>query len=351
MNWKKVIGIIFLVALVVIVVIKLRNNKETARQNVYQYDKDNTVTVSIDTIQLQEISDVKLFTGTFEPNKESKISAEVQGKINLIFVEVGDYVSKKQSIIQLDNSLLKLQLQSVEVQIEGLQADVNRYTILAKADAVQGIQLEKAILGLKTAKVQQAVLQEQINKTLIKSPFNGVVTAKLNEEGGFAAPGVPLVQITDIADLKFTINIPESDLQNFKLNNYYSVTVDAIPDISLKGKLIMIGSKANPGNNFPVQFLIKNTADLKIKSGMFGRVRAGKISGEKGLVIPTTAILNVGEESKVYLLKNGKAVLQEISGLKNFGNKTIVSEGLHPNDIVVTTGFINLFDGARVIIK
>ena len=65
-------------------------------------------------------------------------------------------VSKGQPLIQLDNSLLKLQLQTIEVQIEGLEADVNRYTILAKADAIQGVQLEKAELGLKSAKVQKA---------------------------------------------------------------------------------------------------------------------------------------------------------------------------------------------------
>jgi membrane fusion protein (multidrug efflux system) len=44
-------------------------------------------------------------------------------------------------------------------------------------------------------------LQEQINKTTIKAPFDGVVTAKLTEEGAFAAPGVPLLQITDIRTL------------------------------------------------------------------------------------------------------------------------------------------------------
>ena len=93
----------------------------------------------------------------------------------------------------MDNSLLKLQLQTVEVQIEGLQDDVNRYTILTEADAVQGVQLEKAKLGLKSAKVQKATLQEQINKTTIKAPFSGVVTAKLSEIGAFAAPGVPLL--------------------------------------------------------------------------------------------------------------------------------------------------------------
>ena len=120
-------------------------------------------------------------------------------------------VNKGQTLIQLDNSLLKLQLQTIEVQIEGLEADVNRYTILAKADAIQGVQLEKAELGLKSAKVQKATLLEQISKTTIRAPFSGVVTAKLSEEGAFAAPGVPLLQITDITTLKFTVNVPEKD--------------------------------------------------------------------------------------------------------------------------------------------
>ncbi len=351
MNWKKIIGIIILGALIVLVVIKLKNNKEIAQQKVYQYDKDTPVTVSIDTIQLQEISNENFFTGTFEPNKESKISAEVQGKINSIFVEVGDYLGKKQPIVQLDHSLLKLQLQAIEVQIEGLQADVNRYTILANADAVQGIQLEKAILGLKSAKVQQAILQEQIDKTTIKSPFNGVVTAKLNEEGGFAAPGVPLVQITDIAELKFTINIPETELQNFDLNHFYKVTVDAIPDISLKGKLILKGSKANPGNSFPLQFSVKNSSDLKIKSGMFGKVHTAKSSDKQGIMIPTSSIFNEGEITKVYLVEDGKAVLKQISVEKNIGNKSVVSQGLQTDDIIITNGFINLFDGAKVVVK
>src|SRR5690606_7147707 len=156
-------------------------NKETTESKVYQYDKEKPIAVSVDTIRLQSIDDAKTYTGTFEPNKETKISADIQGKINAVLVDVGSEVSKGQTLIQLDNSLLKLQLQSVEVQIEGLEDDVKRYTILTEADAVQGVQLEKGKLGLKSAKVQKATLQEQINKTTVKAPFNGVVTSKLNE--------------------------------------------------------------------------------------------------------------------------------------------------------------------------
>ncbi len=347
---KKVLYVIIPLAIIAIVIIKLKNNKEITQSKVYQYDKEQAINVQADTLQIENVNAEFTYSGTFEPNKETKISAEIQGKINEVLVDVGNVVNKGQSLVLLDNSLLKLQLQTVEVQIEGLEADVNRYTILAKADAIQGIQLEKAELGLKSAKVQRATLLEQINKTIIKAPFNGVVTAKMSEEGAFAAPGVPLLQITDITNLKFTVNVPENDLSKFKLNQNYAITADAYSEISLTGKAIMIGSKANMGSSFPVQFLVNNTSDLKIKSGMFGKVNLKYETQEKAIVISSSAIIGSDNQPKVYLIKNGKAILQNITISKNTQNKVVVSNGLNEGDVIVTNGFINLFDGARVSI-
>ena len=348
---KKIIWIIAGIAIVGLVIFKLTSNKKTTESKVYQFDKEKPISVDVDTIRLRSLNDETAYTGTFEPNKETKVSAETQGKINAVLVDVGSYVQQGQTLIQLDNSLLKLQLQSVEVQIEGLQDDVNRYTILTEADAVQGVQLEKAKLGLKSAKVQKATLQEQINKTTIKAPFSGVVTAKLSEIGAFAAPGVPLLQITDISTLKFTVNVPESDLKLFQSNQNYSISADAFPEISLNGKLTMIGSKANIGNSFPIQFQVENTKQSTIKSGMFGKVSLTKNKTMQGIIIPSSAIINSENQTQVYVIKNSKAILKTITISKNIGNKTIVSGGLNVGDIIVINGFINLFDGASVLIK
>ena len=348
---KKIIWIIAGVAVVGMMMFKLLSNKKTTENRVYQYDKEKPISVSVDTIRLQNFVDAGNYTGTFEPNKETKISADIQGKINAVLVDVGSYVSKGQTLIQLDNSLLKLQLQTVEVQIEGLEDDVKRYTILTEADAVQGVQLEKARLGLKSAKIQRATLLEQISKTSIKAPFNGIVTAKLNEEGGFAAPGVPLLQITDISTLRFTVNVPENDLIKFQNNQTYKISADVFPDIPLSGKVTMIGSKANMGNSFPIQFQVVNTKNQSIKSGMFGKVSLSESKQEQGILIPTSAIIEENGIAKVYVIKNGKAVLQAITTSKTIGNKTLVSSGLNENDIIVTNGFINLFDGANISIK
>lgn len=349
--FKKALYIIISLILIAIVVIKLKNNKEITQSKVYQYDKEQPINVQADTLKMENITAEYAYSGTFEPNKETKISAEIQGKINVVLVDVGSVVSKGQSLVQLDNSLLKLQLQTIEVQIEGLEADVNRYSVLAKADAIQGVQLEKAELGLKSAKVQRATLLEQINKTTIKAPFNGVVTAKLSEEGAFAAPGVPLLQITDITNLKFTINVPENELSQFKFHQNYAITADAYSEISLTGKTTMIGSKANIGSSFPIQFLVNNTSDLKIKSGMFGKVSFKSGSQEKGIIIPASAIVGTANQPQVYLIKEGKSVLQNITISKKIQNKAVVSSGLNEGNVIVTNGFINLFDGAYISVK
>jgi RND family efflux transporter MFP subunit len=348
---KKVIYIIIPLVLIAIVVIKLKSNKEIVKDKVYQYDKEQAIHVQVDTIKSELIGAEFAYSGTFEPNKETKLSAEIQGKINDVLVDVGTFVTKGQSLIQLDNSLLKLQLQSAEVQVEGLEADVKRFTVLANADAVQGVQLEKAELGLKSAKVQRATLLEQINKTTIKAPFNGVVTAKLTEEGAFAAPGVPLLQITDISILKFTVNISENDLNLFQLNQTFSINADAYSDVLLSGKATMIGSKANLGSSFPVQFIVNNTSDLKIKSGMFGKVNLKSENQKTGIIIPASAIVGSSSQPQVYKVKNGKAVLNSISIAQKIKNKTVVAKGLEEGDVIVTNGFINLFNNANVTVK
>lgn len=348
---KKIIYIIVAVILIALVVFRLKSNKETTKNRVFQYEKEQAIHVQALTIKLENATNLNYFSGTFEAIKETKVSADIQGKINAIFVDNGSVVKSGQTLVQLDNSLLKLQLQSSEIQIEGLESDVKRYSILAKADAIQGVQLEKAILGLKSAKIQRATLEEQINKTTIVAPFSGIVTAKFTEEGAFAAPGIPLIQITDISKLRFTANVSENDLKQFSLNEQFTLVSDAYPETNLVGKLTLTGSKSNIGSSFPIQFTVDNTIDLKIKSGMFGKVIYNDEIDQKYIIIPSSSIIGTNIKPQVYKINNGKAILQNITISKRISNKVIVSSGLIEGDMIVTNGFINLFDGANVNIK
>lgn len=250
---------------------KLKQNKDISQERVYHYTpSESPVAAEEDEPLLKPID--SQFTGVFEPNREAKISAEAQGKIKRMLVDAGSSVTKGQPLVLLDNSLLQLQLKEADIKIEGLADDVERYTALVEADAVQGVQLEKAQLGLRSAQAQRAILQEQINKTTVEAPFSGVVFTKLSEEGSFAAPGVPLLHLLDLDPLRFNIKVPEGELYHFKMGGDYPILADALPGQALSGKVSMIASMANPGNTFTVQFQVQNTKGLGLRAGMFGTV-------------------------------------------------------------------------------
>lgn len=348
MNWKKIIAIVAGIALVVVFVWKLKSNKETATDRIYHYDKEAAVQVKVQIAEKQKVVKESDFTGVFQANRESKISAETQGKINQIYVDAGDFVRKGQVLVQLDNSLLKLQLQTVNIQIEGLEADVKRYTVLTKSDAIQGVQLEKATLGLRTAVIKKETLQEQINKSIVKAPFDGIITMKFTEVGAFAAPGVPLVEITDLSILKFTINISENDLKHFEIGKKYKVSADSYSEHKLLGAATLIGSKADRGGSYPVQFTVENLSDTQIKAGMFGKVFLADELADYGFLIPSAAIIGTTNQPQIYLLKKGKAQLTNIKSSQKIKNKTLVINGLQVGDTVIVNGLINLFDGANV---
>lgn len=345
---KKILYILIPVLLVALLIVKLKTNKQTSVERVFHYNKEDTIPVETKVIQLSSMAAQKDYSGIFEAEKETKLSAEIQGKVNELLVDVGAYVVKGQTLLMLDNELLKLQVQSTELQVEGLEADVRRYSVLAKADAINGMQLEKAELALRSAKVQRELLLAQISKTTVKAPFDGFVTAKLTELGAFAAPGVPLFQITDISKLKFTIQVSENDLSNFEMAQLVSVSADAYPDLMLNAKTILIGSKANMGSSFPVQFEVNNTKNSAIKSGMFGKLKLNEGGQLKGLIIPASVIIGSGEDTQVYKVVNGKAVLHAVRISQKLNDQVLISEGLKAGDKIVVSGFINLFNGANI---
>lgn len=345
---KKILYFAIPLALIVLIFVRLKSNKETSLNRIYTYNKEQAIAVRTDTVKYVRSGHQKSYTGIFEPDKETRISADVQGKVVSVLVDVGSVVKKGQSLIKVDDALLNLQLQSIEIQLQGLEADVKRYTILAESDAIQGVQLEKTQLALKSAQVQKNTLLEQISRTIVTAPFSGIITLKLTEVGSYAAPGVPLLQLTDISSLRFTIQIPENDLPLFQTNQPVEIFADLYPSTALKGNITLIGSKGNNANSFPIQTVVKNTPDMKIKSGMFGKIVISEKFDENQLTIPASAIVGSAIKPYVYVVKQGKAKLHAITIADRKDNMAIIQSGLHDGDIVITSGLINLYDGANV---
>ncbi len=352
MNTKKLLWIIFLVLMVVIIVLQLRNNKKVTLDKVYHYDKTAPISILVDTLELQKLNNKTSFTGIFNANKKTKLSADVPGKIISVFVDEGSKVKKGEPLLQQDKSSMELQLKQINVKIKGLEDDVRRYSALKKADAVQGVKLEKAQLGLQSVKIEKSILQDKIDKTTVRAPFDGIITMKFCEQGEYSAPGKPLFQLIDISTLKFNITVSENEVILFNDGDEFPITSNVFPEVVLTGKVTTVGAESNKmSHDFPVEFTIHNTKDLKIKSGMFGNVYVTRENDTEHIVIEASSIVGSNIHPQVYVVKDGKAWLHDIIISSRFKNKAVVSKGLSQGDVIVTTGFINLFDGANVIIK
>lgn len=344
---KKYINIFILFAMLAIIVILLAKNEKESINRIYHYDKEKVILVGSKTIEHNSVEMSSQFTGIFEAAQEGKINAEIQGKILKYYVQEGDRVKKGQVLVKIDDNLLQLQLQAIDVQIEGLEADEKRYSVLSEADAIQGIKLEKIQIGLKSAQIQRKTILEKINKSTVKAPFSGIITMKMSEIGSFAAPGVPLLLLSDLSELKFIMSVSERNVSLMKLNKKYTIIADAYPSLKIDARLTNVGSKGNMGNSFPIEFTFDNR-DHKIKSKMFGKVTIEGDLEAKGITIPASSIVGSDIDPKVYIIKNGKAHLQNVIISSRYKSNIIIESGLKEGDIIVTSGFINLFDGANV---
>lgn len=348
---KRIVGFLIFAAIVGVTMVTLMSNKEIAAEKIYEYDKSEPINVITHQVKLNPLITEQRYSGTFQPNKEVKLSADTQGKITKVSVDNGDIVKEGQPLLELDKSMTALQLEAVNTKISGLEKDIQRYKSLVESNAIQGVKLEKAQLGLDAAKIERATVQEQLNKATVRAPFDGVITAKLTEKGAFAAPGVPLFQLTDIATLKFTLLVTEYEVNKFQRNDTIQITVDALSNKMFNGVATMIGSKANKSMNFPVEISVNNKS-LHTKAGMFGHAKTSvSLGSQEGILIPLSAIIGETVAPKVYVVKSGKAKLRDVELGGTIGNKAIVKKGLSTDDAVIVEGITNLFEGANVITK
>ena len=165
--------------------------------------------------------------------------------------------------------------------------------------------------------------------------------------GSVIGPGSPLVEITDISQLKLTVNVPERDILKFKLGASVTVKADVYGNQSFNGKVTNIGIVADKSHNFKVQITVSN-AKQELMAGMYGSVTLNNSRSHKGLAIPRVALIGSSKKPQVYVVRNGKAILTSFNAGIADGEYIEVVGGLTKNDRIVVKGQVNLEDKTNV---
>jgi RND family efflux transporter MFP subunit len=346
MNAKtKIILASSVVAIAVIIILFM--NKRALEKKVY-IDKANAYEVIVAKPLFEFISNELQLTGTVVPNSEINLISETNGKVLIMAVNVGDYVKSGQVIAKVDDELKRAAFITAKVNFEKAKKDYERIKNLFNEKNATENDLEMANLNVSAAEAQFIVAQRQLNDATIKSPINGVISAKFVNVGSTLAPGMPIVNILDNSILKIVVKVPENYISNISKNQNVIIRSDLFPKGEIVGKIFSVAPRADISHNFDVEVSFKENKSLPLKAGMFANVFIKNEKQTKSLLIPRKAIVGSLKEASVFVVEGGNAIKRNIIVGREHKDMIEVLSGLNGNEMIVIAGQNNLSNNASV---
>lgn len=349
---KKIILLVVCAGIIGIIGFRLVSNKRTINEKNLPAPVKSVrmpVTVTAAKEEIQQVGIVK--TGTLTPFKEAKVLAVSSGNVERLLFSLGSAVRQGQTLAIIDTRLLQLDLQKAASRVHKLRRDLQTYTELLAGNAATQEKVNAIKQDYEDALNEVEQLQRQIADASIKAPTSGIIGAKAIEEGMFVAAGTELATIVNLSQLKVQVHLTETEVYQVAMGQKVKLTTDVYPDKSIRGTVSFISPQANKAFNYLVEIIAGNDKDAPLHSGTFVYADFSKKTSQKILLIPREALNETSRNPTVYIVKEGKAVLRNIQVGGEFGNHIQIISGLQPGDQVITSGQINLKDGAFIHIS
>lgn len=348
---KKIIYILIAIALIVWAGFTLAGNKQKqAEETAIVAEQSAYVAVRVDTIKTEVVDASYRANGNFAPFQDLKLSSERGGQVVRVLVQEGAKVSVGQTLAVIKADLQSVELQNAEAAYLTAQKDAQRFESAYKTGGVTQQQLDQMNLQLQSAKARLNQAKINVGDSNVKSTINGIVNKRHIEPGTVVAPGAPLFDVVNVSKLKLKANATENQVANIKVGDDVSIKASVYPDKDFKGKVTFIAAMADESLNFPVEIEVLNNTNNDLRAGMYGSVTFGEKSKNQTpiTVVPRTAFVGSIANNEVFVAREGVAHLTKIVSGRNFGDTVEVFEGLKAGDIVITSGIINLTDGAKI---
>ena len=265
------------------------------------------------------------------------------GRITKINVEIGDFVTKGQVLAEID----KAQLLQAQLQLQNQEVELQRLRALYEEGGLSKSDLDAIELSYNVTKTQVNNLEEN---TVLRSPVNGVVTARNYDAGDLYGMSAPIFTVEQIVPVKLLVGISETDYSKVKKGDSVTITADAIPDKTFYGKVEKIYPTVDPSTRtFTVEVVVSNNYRT-LRPGMFARVTVD-FGSNNNVVIPDVAVVKQqgsGERFVYVLNEDGTVTYRKIVLGRRMGTEYEVLEGLSDGAKIVTGGQIRLRDGIKV---
>lgn len=291
--------------------------------------------------------------------KGVSLANDAPGVVARLYFDSGQSVKQGQVLVELDSRVERAQLASVRARLGLANTQLARTHALVNEGVVAKAQADTDEASFKSASAEEAQLQAQIERKVIRAPFTGRLGLRQINLGQYLAPGTT-VAILESADSDYVdFTLPQDNLSKLKLGMGVRATQEGVSKEPILGEISAIDPTIDPLTRnakvrakFPAQ-------DNPLRPGMFLRV-AVILPEKKGVTaVPTTAVVHASYGDSVFVVdekpgpdgKQRKVAQQKFVRLDDTrGDFVNVLDGVKAGEEVVTAGAFKLRNGIPLII-
>lgn len=303
-------------------------------------------------------------SGTVESRLVSSVAAEIAGLVTEYPAREGNSVSAGDVLARLRTESLRLQLAAMEAQLNEEEARrklaeriMVRARQLYESDAYSRQQLDEAQFEFdarqgRTDQLQAEIarLQDDLERSVIRAPFAGIIIREHTEVGEWLEVGSPVVDLLSQRELEVSLQLPERYFGRIRLNTPARITFEALPQRRFEGTVSAVIPNADiQARTFPLKVRFRNTSD-KIGIGMLAQVELPVGEASQSIIVPKDAVVLQGTERIVFIIdENGSVRRRAVSTGSGVGQWVEVTEGIQAGERVVTRGNERLQEGQQVV--
>jgi len=315
-------------------------------KNMEQIYKEEGVPVKVVKIEKQNFLNQLTYNTNLSGIKESSASAMVGGRIEKIFVKVGDFVKKDQLIVTFPTDNPSTQYFQAKVAFENSKNTFERYQKLFDVGGISAQDLDNVKTQYEVNKANWETTQKMVK---VLAPISGYVTKIAVKESDNVKEETLLATIADLRKLKASIHVAEDEISDVTVG---TKSYAEWQGNKIAGKVTQVDMAMNPmTQSFNADIVFDNTQQL-VKAGVTADIIIEGDSDAESVTIERKNIVKKGNDYYAYVLENNVAKEKKIKMGKSSGLFTEVIDGLNENDLLIVEGQMFLENNVKVkIIK
>ncbi|WP_312510741.1 efflux RND transporter periplasmic adaptor subunit [Massilia sp.] len=315
------------------------------------------------TVSSGAIASGPVITGSIQPERRADLRAEVSAIVLQVLKENGEPVRRGDVLVRLDETSIRDTLTSAEdaQRAAGLALDqANRQVERLKTLSASGMTSMKALddaemarnnalSELSASKSRVATARQQLARTTVRAPFDGIVSERKVSNGDTATIGKELVKVIDPSSMRFEGAVSADSVSTVKIGQPVKFRVNGYGDQLFAGTVRRIDPAANPvTRQVEVLVAFADNAQPRV-AGLYAEGRVDAASSD-ALMLPESALVRQGDSNYTWRIKDKTlARVNLVIGARDprTGNFE-VKQGLAAGDIVLRAPTSNLKDGQKV---